>query len=80
MHEHRRNALLGAVARETPDWSGDQREIAAAMLDMLWDIPPYNRLMVTWGFDANRAIGAITWAISLIEEAIRQGRRPDLRE
>ena len=40
--------------------------------------PPYERLIARWGFDSDRAIGALTWLISLTAEAIRDGRHPDL--
>jgi len=72
----RREALLQAVERATPHWTQHERETAAAVLDILWNLPPYERLITAWGFDADRAIEAIRWLIGLIEVAIRQGRRP----
>ncbi len=74
--QHRRDALLGAVARSTRGWSESDRQIAAAMLDLMWNPPTYERLLAAWGFDSKRALGAITWVIGLIEEAVRKGRRP----
>lgn len=74
--QQRREALLGAVVRATPGWSDRERESTAAVLDILWNQPPYQRLIEAWGFDAERAVGAITWLIELIEEAVEQGRRP----
>jgi AcrR family transcriptional regulator len=79
MDHQRRDALLRAVARATPRWSDHEQETAAAVLDILWNIPPYERLITSWGFDAERATGAITWLIGLIKEAIQQGRKPDTR-
>jgi AcrR family transcriptional regulator len=77
MDQQRREALLAAVVRATPTWSDRERETAAAVLDILWNLPPYERLIMTWGFDAERAINAITWLIGLIEGAIRHGRHPE---
>lgn len=80
MDQHRRDALLNAVARATPSWSDRERESAAAVLDILWNQPPYERLITAWGFDNERATGAITWLIGLIEQAIRNGDHPDFRD
>jgi AcrR family transcriptional regulator len=76
MDQRRREALLGAVARATPGWSDHDRESAAAVLDILWNQPPYERLIEAWGFDGDRAVNTITWLIELIEGAIREGRHP----
>ena len=74
--QHRRGALLGAIARATPAWSERERQAAAAVLDLLWNPPSYERLVSAWGFDAAQAIGTLTWLIGLVEDAIRTGRRP----
>lgn len=80
MDKQRRDALLSAVVRATPQWSEQERLTAAAVLDILWNQPPYERLMTAWGFDSDGAIGALTWLIDLIETAIRDGQRPPLNE
>ena len=74
--EIRRDALLKAVASETPNWSAKHQETAAAVLDILWNMPPYERLIQVWGFEPERAVDTITWLIKLIEEAIRSGNEP----
>jgi hypothetical protein len=71
------DALKNAVAEVTPEWTDRDRENAAAALDILWNLPPYERLRTVWGFDADRSVGAITWLIGLIQEAIQQGRKPN---
>lgn len=75
--EQRRHALQQAVVRATPAWSDRDQQAAAAVLDILWQPPLYDRLTMIWGFDADRAVGVITWLIGLIEEAIRHNRLPE---
>ena len=50
--------------------------VAAAMFDVLWGVAPYERLVADWGLDSEQAVAGITWVIGLIEEAVRDGRRP----
>ncbi len=76
LDRHRRDALLGAVVRSTRGWSDSERRMAAALLDILWNVPTYERLLTAWRLDADHAIRAITWLIGLVEEAIQKGRRP----
>ena len=73
---YRREALLGTVVRATPEWPSPEREMAAAILDMLWNVPSYERLVTAWQLDADQATRAITWVIGLVETAIREDRRP----
>jgi len=77
--QRQREALLRAVAAQTAGWSESDRTVAAAMFDVLWGVAAYERLAVDWQLDRNRAIGGITWVIELVEEAIREGRRPSRR-
>ncbi|MCK9932405.1 TetR/AcrR family transcriptional regulator [Frankia sp. Mgl5] len=72
----RRDALLNAVIPQTADWSEAERQTAAAMLDVLWNVPSYERLVGVWEFDGDAATNAINWVIGLVVEAIREGRRP----
>ena len=76
LDDQRREALLGAVARSARDWAEDDRKMAAAMLDMIWNISSYERLLTAWKLDTDHAICAITWVIGLIDRAIREGLRP----
>ncbi|MGL4566172.1 MAG: hypothetical protein ACRCVD_12820 [Halioglobus sp.] len=76
MDKRRREALLRAVVQATPQWSHREQESAAAALDILWNQPPYERLITTWGFDSARATRTISWLITLIEDAIGKGEKP----
>jgi AcrR family transcriptional regulator len=76
--ERQHDALLGALVEHTVDWSDDDRRIAAAVLDVLWSLSTHERLVGDWDLDREAAIRAVTWAIGLVEEAVREGRRPQI--
>ncbi|HEY7068688.1 MAG TPA: TetR/AcrR family transcriptional regulator [Acidimicrobiales bacterium] len=78
--ERRRQALVAAVEPGTGAWSDADREMAAALLDALWSVPTYERLVAVWGLDTERATQAVTGLIHLLVEAIQSGRRPWLNE
>ena len=44
---------MSAVA---DDWSSDDRVAAASMLDVLWSVVSYERLVVDWGVEPKDAI------------------------
>ena len=46
------------------------------MLDVLWSVVSYERLVVDWELDPKDAIRGITWVIGLVEDAIRRGPAP----
>jgi AcrR family transcriptional regulator len=75
-NQRQREALLAAVAPSTAEWSPVDRALAASMLDVLWSVVSYERLVVDWELDPQDAIRAITWVIGLVEDAVREGRRP----
>jgi AcrR family transcriptional regulator len=76
----RRDALVAAVAQAAVgaavDWSAEDRVLAAAMLDMFWSVPTFERLVAVWGLDAQQATRAATWVVGLIAAAIRQDHHP----
>jgi AcrR family transcriptional regulator len=75
-HDRMRDALLAAVQQGNRHWSERDRTIAAAMLDVLWSVGSYERLVADWGLDPQEAINAVTWVIGLVERAIRADERP----
>ncbi len=76
-HGRQREALLNAVGRGNGRWSVRDRTIAAAVLDVLWSVASYERLVADWHLEPNDAVKGVTWAIGLVEDAIREGRRPE---
>lgn len=74
--ERRRAALRRAVAEVAPHWTDDQRETAAALLDVLWNLPSYERLVSGWDFERDRATRAIAWLIDQVVGAIEADEPP----
>jgi AcrR family transcriptional regulator len=74
-----RDALRRAVAARAEGWPETDQAIAAAMLDVLWGVAAYERLVVDWQLDPGQAVEGITWVIELIEHAVRVGQPPGRR-
>jgi AcrR family transcriptional regulator len=74
--QRQQDALLAAVSAHTQGWPPEDRTLVAAAFDILWAPASYERLLLNWGLDPEEAIGAATWVIGLVEDAIREGRRP----
>ena len=74
--DRQQQALLAAVTERAGSWSAEDRSTAAAALDALWSVATYERLVVDWGIDHDRAVEGITWVIALVEQAVRDGRGP----
>ena len=74
--EQRRAALRRALGEAAPEWSDDQREVAAGALDVLWHVPSYERLVSAWSFDGDRATATIAWLIDLVVAAVEDDRPP----
>ncbi len=64
-------ALLGAVAAHTERWPESDRRVAAALLDVLWSVAAYERMVVDWQLDSHDAARGISWVIGLVERGIR---------
>jgi AcrR family transcriptional regulator len=71
-----KNALLGALKDGTSEWSDSERTSAAALLDVIWNVATYERLASDWEMDREQAIRTVSWAVGLVEDAIRNGQRP----
>ncbi len=68
--QRQHEALLTAVAARAGSWSDADRTVAAAVLDVLWSVASYERLVVDWQMDPAEATRGISWAIGLIRQAI----------
>jgi AcrR family transcriptional regulator len=71
-----REALLAAVTRASDGWPEADRTLVAALLDVLWSVASYERLVADWELDPKEATRGVTWLIRLVENAIRDGRGP----
>jgi AcrR family transcriptional regulator len=74
--ERRQAALRRSVAAAAPHWSAEQQETAAALLDVLWNLSSYERLVRGWQFDGDRATGALGWLIERVVAAIDADEPP----
>jgi AcrR family transcriptional regulator len=74
--QRRRHGLLSAMAADTATWSEAEREMAAAMLDVQWLPTTYERLISDWNLDSAAATQAASWAMAVLLQAIRDGKRP----
>lgn len=72
----RRDALLRAVTESAPKLSEAERRVTAGLLDVLWNLPSYERLVGLWGVDGAAATDAVTWLMSKVIEAVEDGNPP----
>ena len=72
----RRDALLRAVAGAAPAWSEAEKRVAAGLLDVLWNLPSYERLVGVWGVDGATATDAVNWLMAKVIEAVEDGSPP----
>jgi AcrR family transcriptional regulator len=72
----RRDALARAVAAAAPDWSEPEQRVTAGLLDVLWNLPAYERLVGVWGVDGPKATGAVNWLMAKVIEAIEENAPP----
>jgi AcrR family transcriptional regulator len=74
--QRRKDAILTAVTRGAAQWSDADRRLAAALIDVLWGVPSYRRLVSGWALDPAEATRGVTWLIGLVVDAVREGRPP----
>jgi AcrR family transcriptional regulator len=74
--EERRHELLTAVERATEGWSKKEQEMAAALLDVLWSVPAYDRLVAVWGLETKDAGRAMSALVRVLVDVILDGRPP----
>lgn len=74
--ERRKAALLDVVRRATPDRSPGEQRATAAIIDVLWGVPTYRRLVDGWHLDEQEATRAVTSLLQLLLTDIRAGHGP----
>jgi AcrR family transcriptional regulator len=71
-----REALHDALGPWTDSWPAPTAAAVASLVDVLWSVASYERLVFDWGIDRDLATKTLTWAIGLVEAAVREGRGP----
>ncbi len=74
--ERRRNALTHAVSIAAPHWSEHEHETVAALLDVLWNLPSYERLVGQWNLSGEEATRALTRLINMLVQAVIDDEYP----
>ena len=72
----RRAALHRSLRSAAPHWSDADQRAAAGLLDVLWNVPAYERLAGAWGLDGDEATRAISWLMGKVVRAIEQDETP----
>jgi AcrR family transcriptional regulator len=75
-NQRQRLALLAAVAGRSDGWSDADRTLAAAMLDVVWALASYERIVADWRLAPGEAIRGVTWVTGLIERAVMEAVTP----
>lgn len=71
-----RRKLVEVLQPHTEQWAPLDRTIAAAIIDVLWGSASLERLVGEWELTPADAIRGTTWAIRLVEAAIRGAQPP----
>lgn len=74
--ERRRQALIRAMSAAAPHWSDHDRRTTAALFDVLWTLPSYERLVSVWDLSSSEATHALTWLIDKLVQAVIDDERP----
>jgi AcrR family transcriptional regulator len=74
--ERRRRALFEAVSAAAPTWSDQQQRTLAALLDVLWNLPTYERLVGAWQLPGSDAEHAISWLIEKLARSVEEDQPP----
>jgi AcrR family transcriptional regulator len=74
--QRRQQGLQQAIADDTATWSDQERQMVAGMLDIQWLPTTYERLITDWNLESAAATQAASWAMDVLLQAIRDGKRP----
>ncbi len=75
-YQQKREALVAAVEAAAPRWSPTDRQLAAAMLDLVGSVLAFQELTVEWELDSEDVARGVAWVIRLIEAAVRADEPP----
>jgi AcrR family transcriptional regulator len=68
--QRQHESLLAAVVARAETWADADRALAAAVLDVLWSVASYERMVVDWQIDPAEATRGMSWVIGLVRQAI----------
>ena len=68
---------MRSVSGAAPGWSDQQRRATAGLLDALWNLPTYERLVGAWGLTGADATNAVTWLMDKVLAAIADDEPPE---
>jgi AcrR family transcriptional regulator len=71
-----RDALHSALEEWTAEWTAEDAAGVAAVFDVLWSVGAYERLTADWQMGHEQAVRTLTWAITLVAAAVREGNSP----
>ena len=71
----RRRAALHRVVAAL-DVDDESRETIAALLDVLWNLPAFERLVRDWNLPPERATEGLTWLVELVLRTVQAGETP----
>jgi AcrR family transcriptional regulator len=74
--QQRQAALLRSVTAAAPHWTEAEQQTAAGLLDILWNLPSFERLVSSWNLDGDHATRAVSWLMTLVLQAIADDERP----
>ncbi len=74
--QRRRDALTRALSISAGHWTDHERTTLAALLDVLWNLPSYERLVSVWNLSGQDATNAITWLMDKLIQAVDDDDRP----
>jgi AcrR family transcriptional regulator len=74
--QRRKDALVHAVSVAAPHWADAELRTLAALLDVLWNLPSYERLVGAWDMPGDDAAAAITWVMNKLVRAIEEDDPP----
>lgn len=76
LDDRRKAALLATVSDAAADFSDADRTLIASLIDVLWGVPTFTRLITGWGLDADEATRGVNWILQLVTDAVRSGHAP----